>query len=429
MTLLSGLTRSNLKWDPYSWRHFRDSADDERFFDQLKLLRAPQKNLNPAKYIDCIAQGIRRQHLTGYSQVSNALFWEIINAKPLPAFQPDDVPGVMKALRTMPSSSSPIGAMAWATAIRAKLEQAQRGRELATLPDEVELWFSALQPWTTLEKAAFEDPALGKAPKWVQCYGAFLNNFKAGGSATQLATNAFFVQLGQEKLDVALNIFQHFVRLPLSDTHSECHSAAIQMLEMLATNEITNCEVSLKLITLGSKLFEPARPGAERIVAAILPRIPEKLSRDQNPFLIKLLKSCWNNEDMHRLWRCLPKEIRKEQLQLVLDRLGGIGVYTCVLNFDKQDLALPSVVHPLWTIVESELRTLQPWSKTTIREMMACMPNTELGLRLAIALDPSMDIIHALAGDAWKATWQQRVDAQVINNEPMTTNIFEFQEF
>ena len=429
MALLFGLNRSDLKWDPDSWRHFRDSAGDERFLGELKLLRAPPKNLSPFKYMDCISQGLLRQHRAGFFQAhaNSALFWNIVNAKPFADFKRDDVSGAARALSAMPRSASPVGAVAWATAIRDKLEQAQRGRAFTILPDPVDLWFSALQPWTRFEKTTTEHPTLNQAPKWVQAYGGFLKDCERGGAAIQLATDKFLMQLRQEDPAVALNIIQRFVRPDVCGSHPAFHEAAIQMLEMLSNapwlSETTT------VFALSSTLLESSAGNSARIVSALLPLVPHTPHQVQ-PFLLTILSACWDCEDVHRLWCYFPMDTRREQASLVLDRVCTTGCYEDLIEaqgaWTQGELFL-GLSENVWKAIEQEIFALRPWPQEQMRSVALRMPKkeSEWALKLAAAMDSNVEIIHALVGDGWQKAWLQSIDSHIPSHEVISGDVFE----
>lgn len=427
MTSLFGLTRSDLKWDPDSWRHFPDSIGDERFLDQLKLLRAPPKNLNPFKYMDCIAQGILRQHRAGVSQAQSARFWVVMNAKLFQTFQRHDVPGLFKALNAMPRSASPIGSVAWASAICDKLQHAQHGRAFTTLPEPVDLWFSALQPWTRLGKTPAEHPKLEQAPKWVQAYGTFLKNFEIGGSATETAIQEWLKQLHQETAQDVLSIAQRFVRSDVLETHPAFHEVAIQMLEMLSN--APRLSETATLFFLASTLLEPSAGNAARIVPALLPLVPH-IPHPVQPFLLTILSAYWACDDVHRLWCHFPVDTRRGQASLVLDRVCTTGCYEGLIEAQDawtRGALFLGLSDSLWGTIEQEICALRPWSQEKMRSVALSMPKkeSEWGLRLAAAMDSNVEIIQALAGDGWQKAWLQSIDAQVPDHDVIAGDVFE----
>lgn len=426
MTLLFGLTRSDLKWDPDSWRHFPDSAGDERFLDQLKLLRAPPKNLNPLKYMDCIAQGILRQHRAKVSAKTGALFWDVINAKSYRAFERDDVPEIAKALNAMPRSGSPVGAVAWATHVRDGLETAQRGRALTTLPDQVDLWFLALQPWTRLGRTSAEQPKLDQAPEWVQAYGAFLKDFEAGGLATETATRGLLMQLHEETSQDALSIAQRFVRSDVVGTHPAFQEAAMQMLEMLV--DAPRLSETTALFGLASKLLEPSAGNAARIVSTLQPLVPHIVNRMGKPFLLETLSTYWNCDDVHRVWSQFPIDVRQKHAGFVLDRVCRTGVYEGAGDTTGTGAPLLDMGDSVWDTIEQEICALRPWSKERMRSVALDMPDTQWGLRLSSALDPRVEIIHTLVGEGWQSAWLQSIDAHTPDDEAIAGDVFEIQE-
>lgn len=419
-----GVLRSSLKWDPDVWRHYPDSEDDARFIEQLKRLRAPPSNLGAVKYMHCIAQGIRRQHRAGFfaSQAQSAAFWDAVNAKPLVYVQRDDVPLVAVALKGMPSCASPVGAIAWAMHICNELDKAQRGRAFTTLPKPVDLWFSALQPWTKIGNALQKQPNLSGAPSWVQAYGTFLHTFEAGGTDAQRATEKFLEQLRQETGQEALDIAQRFVRQNLVGTHPAFHDAACGMLELLAASP--RLSETPALFGLAGKLVESSPKCAARMVAALQPLVPSIPNRVGKSFLLETVATYWNRDDFYRVWHHFPLDIRREHASLVLDRICKAGVYANAAPPDSMEPLL-DMQDSVWETIEQEIVALRPWPEEKMRQVALNMPATPWGVHLSTALDPRVEVVHGLVGDAWSSAWLQCIDAKIPQSEDIVGEVFE----
>lgn len=420
------VSRSALKWDPDSWRHYPDSAGDARFLEELQRLRSPPSNLDERKYMECIAQGIRRQTRAGFSisHENSRQFWDMVNAKPFQGFQRDRVETTLRALNAMPSSASPMGAVTWGTHVRNALDKAQRGRAFFTLPGEIDLWFSALKPWTRVGNALAEQPDLTGTPPWVQKYGIFLRDFEAMGSTVESATQDFLVQLHNETSQQALNIAQRFSRSDMVNTHPAFHEAALQMLVMLS--DAPRLSETAALFVLGSTLLGASSASNARLVSALQSLVPNIPSRSQ-PFLLATFSSHWDCEDLQKLWSHFPVGMRREQASLVLDRACKTGFYQGLEADDARTWGAPFIglSDTGWEAIEKEIGALRPWPLERMRDVALNIPDTQWGLRLATALDPSVEIIHALVGDSWQDTWLQRLDTPVLAHEVIEGNIFE----